>query len=79
MNKMYDYPQNFLNKLNYLKGFNDLKYEKVKVDNIKISNRTDILGYIKEKYIFIHHPYESFDIIVDMIKKSSRKSKCFSN
>ena len=43
----------------------------VKVDNIKIPHRTDIFGYIKEKDIFVHHPYESFDIIVDMIKKAA--------
>lgn len=61
----------FLNKLGSLNGFDDLKYEKVKVDNIKIPHRTDIFGYIKEKDIFVHHPYESFDIIVDMIKKAA--------
>ena len=61
----------FLNKLGSLNGFDDLKYEKVKVDNIKIPHRTDIFGYIKEKDIFVHHHYESFDIIVDMIKKAA--------
>lgn len=39
--------------------------------NIKIPHRTDIFGYIKEKDIFVHHPYESFDIIVDMVKKAA--------
>ncbi|WP_455544490.1 RNA degradosome polyphosphate kinase [Intestinibacter sp.] len=61
----------FLNKLGSLNGFDELKYEKVKVDNIKIPHRTDIFGYIKEKDIFVHHPYESFDIIVDMVKKAA--------
>lgn len=61
----------FLNKLGSLKGFDELKYEKVKADTIKIPHRTDIFGYIKEKDIFVHHPYESFDIIVDMVKKAA--------
>ena len=61
----------FLNKLGSVEGFDELKYEKVKMANIKIPHRTDILGYIKEKDIFVHHPYESFDIIVDMVKKAA--------
>ena len=61
----------FLNKLGSVEGFDELKYEKVKMDNIKIPHRTDIFGYIKEKDIFVHHPYESFDIIVDMVKKAA--------
>lgn len=61
----------FLNKLGSVEGFDELKYEKVKMANIKIPHRTDIFGYIKEKDIFVHHPYESFDIIVDMVKKAA--------
>ncbi|MGM9530480.1 RNA degradosome polyphosphate kinase [Intestinibacter sp.] len=61
----------FLNKLGSVKGFDELKYENVKMANIKIPHRTDIFGYIKEKDIFVHHPYESFDIIVDMVKKAA--------
>lgn len=61
----------FLNKLGSVKGFDELKYENVKMDNIKIPHRTDIFGYIKEKDIFVHNPYESFDIIVDMVKKAA--------
>ena len=61
----------FLNKLGSLEGFDELKYENVKMANIKIPHRTDIFGYIKEKDIFVHHPYESFDIIVDMVKKAA--------
>ncbi|MGN1032292.1 MAG: RNA degradosome polyphosphate kinase [Intestinibacter sp.] len=61
----------FLNKLGSVEGFDELKYENVKMANIKIPHRTDIFGYIKEKDIFVHHPYESFDIIVDMIKKAA--------
>ena len=61
----------FLNKLGSLEGFDELKYEKLKMSNIKIPHRTDIFGYIKEKDIFVHHPYESFDIIVDMVRKAA--------
>jgi polyphosphate kinase len=37
----------------------------------EVNPNRDIFEQIKEKNIFIHHPYESFDVIVDLIKKAA--------
>jgi len=35
----------------------------------------NIFKLIKEGDVFVHHPYESFDLVVDLIKKSQRRSQ----
>ncbi len=63
----------FLMKLYGVEGFAHLKAAKfVPQMNVDIYERDDFFSLLKEKDILLHHPYESFDPIVDFIKQASK-------
>lgn len=63
----------FLYDLYDMGGFEELKY-KPYVQQIPrdLAGGRDIFEAIREKDILLHHPYESFEPIVDMIRKAAR-------
>lgn len=62
----------FLMKLSNLKGYDNLKYEPLKPQiNKQISNSKDIFNLISKGDLLLHHPYESFDPVLDLVKKAA--------
>jgi len=63
----------FLYELYDMAGFEELKYKPYvpKVPGCLADGR-DIFEAIRERDILLHHPYESFEPIVDMIRKAAR-------
>lgn len=63
----------FLMKLYGLNGFEDLKTPKYTPQKVPaLMNDDDIFTNIRKGDIFLHHPYQTFDPVVDFIKKASR-------
>ncbi len=63
----------FLMKMYGLEGFEHLKAPKyVPQPNPAFLNDDDIFTNIRKGDILLHHPYESFDPVVDFIKKASK-------
>ncbi len=63
----------FLMKLYGLNGFDDLKTPKYTPQKVPaLMNDDDIFTNIRKGDIFLHHPYQTFDPVVDFIKKASR-------
>lgn len=63
----------FLMKLYELKGYDHLKFRDYKPSCPKdLLGENDIFEAIKKKDIFLSHPYESFQPVVDLIKKAAR-------
>ena len=63
----------FLMKMYGLEGFDHLKAPKyVPQTNPAFLNDDDIFTNIRKGDILLHHPYESFDPVVDFIKKASK-------
>ena len=63
----------FLMKMYGLEGFDHLKAPKyVPQPNPAFLNDDDIFTNIRKGDILLHHPYESFDPVVDFIKKASK-------
>jgi polyphosphate kinase len=62
----------FLMKLSGLKGYDSLRYEPIK-PNVHTfpSNEDDIFQSISEQDILLHHPYDSFEMVVDLVKKAA--------
>ena len=59
----------FLMKLGRIKGYKILEYEPIKPQMPKRFLEFDnIFDAIAEKDILLHHPYESFDPVVDLVK-----------
>lgn len=62
----------FLMKFSFLNGYNDLKYpEFTPQPSPEFSDDKDIFETISEKDILVHHPYESFDPIVEFVQKAA--------
>lgn len=62
----------FLMKLCSVDGYDTLKYPPHKPQIPRdLLGEEDIFKAIQEKDIFLHHPYESFDVVVDFIKKAA--------
>ena len=61
----------FLMKLSGLKGFDSLRYRPIKPSVYRISDEDDIFQSISKQDILLHHPYDSFDTIVDLVKKAA--------
>lgn len=63
----------FLMKVNGLDGFEHLKYEKYIPQLIKELNmEEDIFSQIKQNDIFLHHPYDTFDPVVDFVRQAAK-------
>lgn len=60
----------FLMKLSGLTGYDSLRYEPIKPNPTPI-NGDDIFQAISKQDILLHHPYDSFDMIVDLVKKAA--------
>jgi len=62
----------FLMKLSGLKGFDALRYEPIKPNVVTSrSDDDDIFQSISKQDILLHHPYDSFDMIVDLVKEAA--------
>jgi len=62
----------FLMKLSGLNGYDSLRYETIKPnDYTNLLNEDDIFQSISKQDILLHHPYDSFDMIVDLIKAAA--------
>ncbi len=61
----------FLNKLYSEEGFDEYKYKPFKPQVRPELKNVDIFEKIREGDILLHHPYDSFSTIVDLIKQAS--------
>lgn len=66
----------YLMKLSFLNGYDHLRFEKFTPAMPKaLLGVEDIFEAIRERDIFLSHPFESFDPVVDLITKSARDKK----
>lgn len=61
----------FLNNLYSCDGYEKYKYKPFTPQIQPRLQNADIFEEIKKKDIFVHHPYDSFSIVVDLIKKAA--------
>ena len=63
----------FLMKVNGLEGFDHLKYEKYVPQPVKeLNHDEDIFTQIRRQDIVPHHPYQTFDPVVDFVRQASK-------
>ena len=63
----------FLMKVNGLEGFDHLKYEKYIPQPVKeLNHDEDIFTQIRRQDIVLHHPYQTFDPVVDFVRQASK-------
>ncbi len=59
-------------KLHGLEGWDDMRNKKFKPSPLKeFMNGESIFDVVREKDVLMHHPYQSFDPVVDFIKEAS--------
>jgi polyphosphate kinase len=66
----------FLMKMYNLKGFDKFKYDTYDPKTPKdLLGEEDIFNAIKRKDIFLSHPYESFEPVVELVEKAAKDKK----
>jgi polyphosphate kinase len=66
----------FLMKLSGIKGYENLRYKPLKQQiPIEILKDENIFDAISKGDILMHHPYESFDPIINLVKEASEDSE----
>lgn len=62
----------FLMKLSNIDGFENLKYEPIKPQkSIEFSENKDMFDVISKNDVLVHHVYESFDPVVNLVKEAA--------
>ncbi|EGW37431.1 RNA degradosome polyphosphate kinase [Desulfosporosinus sp. OT] len=62
----------FLMKLSGLKGYDSLRYEPIKPNVYStLSDEDNIFQSISKQDVLLHHPYDSFDMIVNLVKEAA--------
>jgi polyphosphate kinase len=59
-------------KLKAPKSKSDLVKKPYKPNKLAFMDKKNIFKFIKNEDLFVHHPYESFDCVVDFIKQASK-------
>ncbi|WP_026886111.1 RNA degradosome polyphosphate kinase [Clostridium beijerinckii] len=65
----------FINKLYSIKGYTELKFEQPKSLQVKELKEGDIFQAISKKDVFLHHPYESFSLVVKLVETAAQDEK----
>ncbi len=66
----------FLMKLSFLSGFDELRFDKFSpVVNPKLVDSDELFNEIKKADILLSHPFDSFNPVVDLIKKAANDKK----
>lgn len=61
----------FLNRLYSLPERQDLRYARYEPQPSPSIGQTDIFAAIRQKDILLHHPFESFDPVIDLVRSAS--------